>query len=111
MYREYSVTIGSRAGKPTGTHVVPGTSVERNALASLRREPKVGNEHAREVLVGENVLGLQVAVEYTLLVARLDAVEDLKEDALHERVVPCEHVPPAYLVEQVPARAEVHDIV
>ena len=76
----------------TGTHVVHATSAELCAHFIGGSQTKVSDSQTKTVVKTEDVLRLQVAVEYPLLVTVCHRVQDLQEDGLGELVVPEEHL-------------------
>ena len=103
----YSAT-GLRLKVLTRTHVGCRSTVELLDDGLVRRQAEVREEDLGAVVAHQDVFGLEVTMVYPEAVARLDSIDEGEERLAHERVVP--HVRlPAYRLEEIAARAEVHD--
>ncbi len=92
----------------TRTHVGRGSTVELLDDRLVRRQPEVREVNLGAVVAHQDIFGLEIAMVYPEVVARLDSVDEGQERPPDQRVVADVHLP-AYWLEEVAALAEVHD--
>lgn len=100
---------GGRGGREGCSHVEDRSGSKVHRPPVCRREAKVCQIHVSTVLVRQDVLGLDVPVGESRLVARGDGVHDLGKDRGDEGVVVGVSFVGDNLVKQVWTRDEVED--
>lgn len=80
--------------------------VRDNTLSS---EAKISEEYFRTIEVGQDILRLEVAMEYIRLMALLNGAHELKECSTELLVVVCVRLQTADLVKEIAPRAKVED--
>ena len=93
----------------TWAHVVRAAAAVAGGVGPLRRQPKVAQINLRAVLITQDILWLEVPVEYPHIVARLDSIENLQEDRLDEHVVSSVRPMLRHKREQISTRAVLQD--
>lgn len=93
----------------TRTHVERASSTVCFAVRICGGKTEVGEVYMLSVFADEDVFGLKVAMVYPCVMARLQSVDDLKEQALDERIVPAVDARTRQESEEVAAGAVVED--